>query len=50
MISLLGLEFNLVKLSEEDKSIYNEYNKAKENKDYEKSDELRKVFIERKIL
>ena len=50
MISLLGLEFNLVKLSEEDKSIYNEYNKAKENKDYEKSDELRKVLIERKIL
>ncbi|MDD7736268.1 MAG: cysteine--tRNA ligase [Bacillales bacterium] len=50
MISLLGLEFNLVKLSEEDKSIYNEYNKAKENKDYKKSDELRKVLIERKIL
>ena len=50
MISLLGLEFDLVKLSEEDKSIYNEYNTAKENKDYEKSDELRKVLIERKIL
>ena len=50
MISLLGLEFNLVKLSEEDKTIYNEYNTAKENKDYEKSDELRKVLIERKIL
>lgn len=50
MISLLGLEFDLVKLSEEDKSIYNEYNTAKENKDYEKSDELRKALIERKIL
>lgn len=48
--SILGLHFTPRKLSDEDLSIYKEYLLAKENKDFAKSDELRKVLIEKNIL
>lgn len=50
MIEVLGLEYNLPILTEEDKDLFSQYNQAKANKDFAKSDELRKVLIERKIL
>lgn len=47
---ILGLHFTPSKLSDEDLTIYKEYLLAKENKDFAKSDELRKVLIEKNIL
>ena len=47
---ILGLHFTPSKLSDDDLSIYKEYLLAKENKDFAKSDELRKVLIEKNIL
>ena len=47
---ILGLHFIPSKLSDDDLSIYKEYLLAKENKDFAKSDELRKVLIEKNIL
>lgn len=50
MFYVLGLNINYVKLSEEDLSLYREYMNAKANKDFVKSDEIRKTLIERGIL
>ena len=50
MISLLGLEFDLPILTNEDISLFKEYELAKKNKDFVKSDELRLILIERKVL
>lgn len=47
---ILGLHFTPSKLSDDDLSIYKEYIRAKENKDFAKSDELRKILIEKNIL
>ena len=47
---ILGLHFTPSKLSDEDLSIYKAYLLAKENKDFAKSDELRKTLIEKNIL
>ena len=47
---ILGLHFTPSKLSDEDLSIYKAYLLAKENKDFAKSDELRKILIEKNIL
>ncbi len=47
---ILGLHFTPSKLSNEDLSIYKAYLLAKENKDFAKSDELRKTLIEKNIL
>ena len=50
MFYVLGLDINYVKLSDEDLSLYREYMNAKQNKDFEKSDELRKSLIEKGIM
>ena len=50
MLSILGLEFDIPHLSNDDIELYNKYLNAKENKDFETSDKLRKELIERKIL
>ena len=50
MLFILGLDIKYKALSEEDKKLYNEYIEAKSNKDFAKSDEIRKELIERKIL
>lgn len=47
---ILGLHFTPSKLSDDELSIYKEYIQAKENKDFAKSDELRKILIEKNIL
>ena len=50
MLSILGIEIPFVKLSENDKNLYQNYLNSKENKDFEKSDMLRKELIERGIM
>lgn len=50
MLYLLGLEYDLVILSDDDKKLFQEYNLAKMNHDFNKSDELRKLLMERKII
>ena len=50
MFCCLGLDIKYVELSDEDKALYKEYNLSKENKDFAKSDELRKVLIEKGIM
>lgn len=47
---ILGLHFTPSKLSDDDLSIYKAYLLAKENKEFAKSDELRKTLIEKNIL
>lgn len=47
---ILGLHFTPSKLSDEELSIYKAYLLAKENKDFAKSDGLRKTLIEKNIL
>ena len=49
-LSVLGIELDLPLLSDEDKQIYSEYEASKAAKDFARSDELRKVLIEKKIL
>ena len=50
MFFILGLDITYVKLTEEDKKLYAEYNLSKQNKDFAKSDEIRAKLIERGIL
>ncbi len=50
MLSILGLDFNLPILTLEDKQLYANYLKAKELKQFDASDALRTMLIERKIL
>ena len=50
MFYCLGLDIKYVEFSDEDKTLYKEYNLSKENKDFARSDELRKVLIEKGIM
>ena len=50
MLEILGLEFPLHILSDEDKGLFEEFNQARKNSDYFKADEIRKVLIEKKLL
>lgn len=50
MFSILGLQIDYPILTHEDKSLYNQYIEAKNKKDFIKSDELRLMLIEKKIL
>lgn len=50
MFYVLGLNITYVKLDEENLKLYQEYLSAKANKDFVKSDEIRKTLIEKGIL
>ena len=50
MLNILGLDIRYVTLSEEDKKLYQEYLESKANKDFEKSDEMRKILMEKGIM
>lgn len=50
MFSILGLEFELPVLTEEDRTLYKEYLAAKEAKDFAESDRKRQALIARRIL
>ena len=43
---MLGIRIEVPHLSKEDKAIYQQYNEAKANKDFAKSDELRATLME----
>ena len=49
-VSILGLSYEFSPLSEEDIALLDEYNKARENKDFKKSDELRPALMEKGLL
>ena len=50
MFYILGLDIKYVKLSDEDKKLYQKYIISKENKDFESSDQYRKLLIEKGIM
>ena len=50
MLNILGIDIKKVVLTEEDKEIYNNWNKAKQEKDFEKADVYRKQLMEKGIL
>ena len=50
MFSVLGLNIEYVKLTNEDKAIYQQYLIAKHEKNFEKSDEIRKILIDKGIM
>lgn len=50
MTSILGIQLEIKQLSAEDKKLLNEYQTAKDNKDFAKSDQLRKRLIEKKLI
>lgn len=50
LFDILGLKFNLPKITKEDIALMDEYNAARADKDYQKSDELRPKLIERGLL
>ena len=50
MFSILGLEIPFVILNDEDKKLYQDYLNYKANKDFENSDKLRVVLMEKGIL
>lgn len=50
MFYCLGLDIKYVEMSEEDKKLYEEYNLSKANKDFARSDEIRKILIEKGIM
>ena len=50
MLNVLGLVFDEVILTDEDKTLLNEYQEAKKNKDFAKSDQIRTILMERKLL
>jgi hypothetical protein len=50
MFSILGLDIEYPILSSEDISLFFQYQKAKEDKDFALSDELRQRLIYQKIL
>ena len=50
MFEILGLEIPYVKMDEFDKKLYQNYEKSKENKDFEESDRIRKILSEKGIM
>ena len=47
---ILGLKYDLVNLTKEDIELYNKWNDYRNNKEFDKADELRKQLIEKGIL
>ena len=47
---ILGLEYNFVILSDEDKEIYNKWLEYRNNKDFENADKMRAELVDRKII
>ena len=50
MFYVLGLDINYVKFDDEISSLYKEYLLSKDNKDFAKSDEIRKILIEKGVM
>ena len=50
MFYVLGLDITYVKFDDSISTLYKEYLQSKENKDFAKSDEIRKVLIEKGVM
>ena len=50
MLYLLGLDINYPVLSKEDLSLLEQYELARKNKDYQTSDKLRAILLNKKII
>ena len=50
MFSILGLDIGYVKMDENDRNLYHNYLKSKENKDFAESDRIRNILIEKGIM
>ena len=50
MLEILGLEFPLYILTDEDRELFDEYNQARKDCNYFRADEIRKLLIEKKLL
>ncbi len=50
MLDILGLKFDIIVFTKEDLDLLRQYNNAKANKDYVKSDELRAILISKNLL
>ena len=50
MFRVLGLDIPYKKMTDDDKKLYQNFINSKENKDFEKSDELRQLLIDRGIM
>jgi len=50
MFYVLGLDIPYVKMDDNDKKLYQNYLKSKENKDFDLSDKLRQELIEKGIM
>lgn len=50
MLEILGLEFPLYILTDEDRALFDEYNQARKDCNYFRADEIRKLLIEKKLL
>ena len=50
MFYVLGLDIGYVKLDENDKKLYKNYLKSKENKDFAESDRIRNILLEKGIM
>jgi len=49
MFYVLGLDITYIKLTPEDKALYQEYLLSKQNKDFARSDEIRKILTDKGI-
>ena len=50
MVDVIEKKRNGHVLTDEEKTLLNDYNEARKNKDFAKADEYRKVLIEKKLL
>ena len=50
MLYILGIEFDKITMSEEDKELYQNWRSAVKEKDFETADSLRAALIEKGIL
>ena len=50
LFDILGLKFDLPSITEEDRKLVEEYNQARIDKDFKKSDELRPLLMEKGLL
>lgn len=50
MLEILGLEFPLYILTDEDRELFDAYNQARKDCNYFRADEIRKLLIEKKLL
>ncbi len=50
VINILGLKYDLIKLNDEDKKLYQEWLNYRELKNFEKADELREILVTKNII